>query len=269
VNQEVSEVLMSAVTIPDMARIVVEHGLIPVPVDLDLATLAPSTEALEAAITPKARAIVVAHLFGIRAQLDRLVQLAHARRLFVIEDLAQGFAGWPEPVASLADASVYSFGPIKSATAVGGGLACSNSLAIIARMRSLQSCHPQQSRMAMAQRLLKYSLLHAASQRPVFDLVVGSMRLFGQDFDRRFAELVRGFPVSSLFDKLRIRPSPALVRLLLRRVQHFDHAQLARRAELAQPRRSLPAIRRSTHFSSRRKEVSGSETATWTDATTS
>ena len=228
-----SEMLMSAVTIPDMARIAVEHGLIPVPVDLELATLAPSIEALEAAITPKARAIVVAHLFGTRVPLDALAQLAHARGLFVIEDLAQGFAGWPEPIASPAAATLYSFGPIKTATAVAGGLAHVRDDQLLTTMDRLQSQYPQQSRLAMANRLLKYAALKTASQRPAYDLLVGCMRVLGQDFDRCFAELVRGFPGAGLLTKLRQRPSAALVQLMLRRLRHFDPAHLARRAKQA------------------------------------
>lgn len=48
-----SEVIMSAVTIKDMPRIVRHHGLVPVPVDIDLATLAPRLDLLEAAVSSK------------------------------------------------------------------------------------------------------------------------------------------------------------------------------------------------------------------------
>src|SRR5215467_3950265 len=48
-----SEVLVSAITIPDMVRIIQSHGLVPVPVDLDPDSLAIDTESLERAVTPK------------------------------------------------------------------------------------------------------------------------------------------------------------------------------------------------------------------------
>ena len=64
-----AEVLMSAITHPDMARIVERHGLVAVPVDLDLATLAPRPDLLERALTPRTRILVVAHLFGARSDL--------------------------------------------------------------------------------------------------------------------------------------------------------------------------------------------------------
>src|SRR4051794_3924978 len=53
-----SEVIMSAVTIPDMARIVQHHRLTPVPVDVHGRTLQPVTEDLERSITPRTRAIL-------------------------------------------------------------------------------------------------------------------------------------------------------------------------------------------------------------------
>jgi perosamine synthetase len=58
------EVLVSAVTHPDMVRILEAHGLVAVPVDLDIGTLAPSLDSAERLVTERTRAILVAHLFG-------------------------------------------------------------------------------------------------------------------------------------------------------------------------------------------------------------
>src|SRR5215470_18059623 len=59
-----SEILMSALTIREMADIARKHGLVPVPLDLNLDKLAPVVSTMEATITPRTRAIVIAHLFG-------------------------------------------------------------------------------------------------------------------------------------------------------------------------------------------------------------
>ncbi len=53
-----------AITHPDMVAIVAAHGLVPVPVDIDTATMAPTLASLHRAISPQARALVVAHLLG-------------------------------------------------------------------------------------------------------------------------------------------------------------------------------------------------------------
>lgn len=56
---------MTALNIPDMVRIVEDHGLVPVPVDVDPYTLAPTVEAVKAATTDKTKAIVFAYIFGV------------------------------------------------------------------------------------------------------------------------------------------------------------------------------------------------------------
>ena len=84
---------LSAVTIPDMARIIEHHGLVPVPVDVDAGTLEPRVSRLERAITPRTRAIMVAHLFGTRMDMGPIIELARQHDLLVIEDCAQAFVG--------------------------------------------------------------------------------------------------------------------------------------------------------------------------------
>src|ERR1700682_5063648 len=63
------EVLVSAVTHPDMVRILEAHELVAVPVDLSIATLAPKLELAERLVTARTAAILVAHLFGGRVAM--------------------------------------------------------------------------------------------------------------------------------------------------------------------------------------------------------
>jgi len=87
------EVLVSAVTHPDMVRIIEAHGLVAVPVDLDIGTLAPSLELAERLVNHKTRAILVAHLFGGRFNMGATVAFAKRHRLLLWEDCAQAFTG--------------------------------------------------------------------------------------------------------------------------------------------------------------------------------
>ncbi len=73
-----SEVLMSALTVPDMVRIVEHHGLVPVPVDLIEHGCTPSLESLRRSVTPATRVLVVAHLFGTRILMEPILQFARA-----------------------------------------------------------------------------------------------------------------------------------------------------------------------------------------------
>ncbi|MDA0652775.1 MAG: aminotransferase class V-fold PLP-dependent enzyme, partial [Proteobacteria bacterium] len=90
---EGDEVLFSALNIRGMVTIARRAGLMPVPVDLDIAHMAPSIENLRAAITPKSKVLVVAHLFGTRLDMQPLVDFAHQHDLLLVEDCAQAFNG--------------------------------------------------------------------------------------------------------------------------------------------------------------------------------
>src|SRR5690606_8629667 len=94
-----AEVLFSAITVSDMPRVAREHGWTPVALDLDPETLAPPPGALAAAAGPRARAVVLTHLFGGRADLTAAIREARERGLLVVEDCAQAYAGpgWTGP----------------------------------------------------------------------------------------------------------------------------------------------------------------------------
>jgi dTDP-4-amino-4,6-dideoxygalactose transaminase len=224
-----SEVLITALTIPDMVRIIKDHDLVPVPVDVELDTMAPQMELLRRAITPATRAIVVAHLFGGRVPLEPILALVRQHQLLVIEDCAQAYAageyrGHPE-----ADVSMFSFGPIKTATALGGAVLRVHDREVLRRMRAQQDAYPRQSRWRYLRRLLKYALLKAVSPRPVFKLVVYGCRVAHRDYDRMLNAAVRGFPGPGFMQRIRQRPSPPLLALLKRRLRRYKTKRLAKR----------------------------------------
>ena len=88
-----SEVLVSAVTIEDMPRIITEHGLVPVPVDMDMQTLQVSLDSLERARTPRTRLLLLAHLFGTRMPMQAVVEFSDKYDIVLLEDCAQGYTG--------------------------------------------------------------------------------------------------------------------------------------------------------------------------------
>jgi len=224
-----SEVLISAITIPDMVRIIEDHGLVPVPIDLEVSQMAPQIELLRRAITPAARAIVVAHLFGGHILMEPILELARKHGLLVIEDCAQAFADQTYRGHPQADVSMFSFGPIKTATALGGGILRVRDAELLARMRSRQAEYPVQGRGAYLRRLLKYALLKAFSVRPVVKIVVGFCRVIHYDYDRMINGAVRGFAGPGFFRRIRQRPCPALLSLLKRRLRSYDLRRLERR----------------------------------------
>jgi dTDP-4-amino-4,6-dideoxygalactose transaminase len=224
-----SEVLLSAVTIPDMARIVEHHGLVPVPVDLDARTMAPSVERLRQAITPATRAIVIAHLFGGRIPMEPIHELARQHGLAVIEDCAQAhdgqYRGHPQ-----SDAAMFSFGPIKTATALGGALLCIRDRRLLEPMRRIHASYPVQQRWTFVKRLLKYTALKTLSTRPVYTCLIGTCRMVGYNYDRMVNGAVRGFAGPAFFERIRKQPSVPLLALLGRRLRNYPRKRFERRA---------------------------------------
>ncbi|TMD19068.1 MAG: DegT/DnrJ/EryC1/StrS aminotransferase family protein, partial [Chloroflexi bacterium] len=139
-----SEVMFSAVTHPDMPRLAMHHGLVPVPVDLDRGTLAPRPDALTRALTPRTRILVVAHLFGGLVDLDLAWEMCESRGVLLVEDCAQAFRGPLDTGNPLADVSMFSFGMLKTATALGGALFTVRNASLLQRMRDIQAAWPQQ-----------------------------------------------------------------------------------------------------------------------------
>jgi dTDP-4-amino-4,6-dideoxygalactose transaminase len=229
-----SEVLMSAITIGDMVRIVEHHGLRAVPVDIDPETCALRTDMLEAAITPHSRLVLVAHLFGSRMPMTDIVTLARRHSLMVLEDCAQaftadGYRGHPET-----DVAMFSFGPIKTATALGGAIFCMRDAALLAQLNQRTQSYPVQTQGFFRQRVAKYAGLKALSYRWPYTLLVTLTCLAGRSHDTLISGAVRGFSAGELINKIRYQPSVALIALLTRRIQHFTPANLAARIQAAQ-----------------------------------
>lgn len=226
-----SEILMSAVNVPAMFRLVEEHGLVPVPLDIDAGGLRPALADVRQAITPRTRAIVVAHLFGTRADVDDIAALARERDVLLIEDHAQAFSGVPDTTPPSADVALWSFGPIKAATALGGAVVTARSRPLIERMRAIESAYPVQSWARYASRLLKYAMLKATSYRFPFGVLVRVLSWVGVDTDAWLNARVRSFGDVGLVSALRRRPQRSLVALLDRRLRDFDVLGVARRRQ--------------------------------------
>ncbi len=228
------EVLVSAVTHPDMVRIIRGHGLCAVPVDIEPETLAPRQEALEAALTPRTRVLLVAHLFGGRMDLGPLVRFAGRHGLLLVEDCAQAFQGPDSMVDPASDVSMYSFGTLKTSTALGGAVLRVRDREVRRRMRGLREGYPVQRRSEYAGKLIRVLCLLAFSRPWPYGSLAWACARLGPDLDALLNGVVRAFPpgesMEVLFRRLRRRPSTPLLSVLERRLRMFDGARLARRA---------------------------------------
>ena len=98
-------------------------GATPCFVDIDTATYTLDPGRLEAAITPRTRAIVPVHLYGAPADMQPILAIAQAHGLLVIEDCAQAHGATTDGrrAGTLGDAAAFSFYPTKNLGALGDG----------------------------------------------------------------------------------------------------------------------------------------------------
>jgi len=117
------EVITVAAGFPTTVTPILQNGLIPVYVDIDLSTYVANEAALEAAISPKTRAIMMAHTLGNPFNLDLVTRLAEKHNLWVIEDSCDGLGGTykGKTLGSFGDMSTFSFYPAHHITTGEGG----------------------------------------------------------------------------------------------------------------------------------------------------
>lgn len=134
------EVLVPAFTWIATANSVVQAGARPVFVDIDLDTFCIDPSRIEAAISPRTRAIMPVHQFGFAADMDRILPIARAHGLRVIEDAACAFGTTIRGVhvGGMGDAGCFSFHPRKAITTGEGGMVTTHSDAIAQQCRSLR-----------------------------------------------------------------------------------------------------------------------------------
>jgi len=136
------EVIVPAQTFIATWLAVSHAGATPVPVDIAPASHNIDPELLEAAITPRTRAIIPVHLFGRPADMAAINATARRHGLFVLEDAAQahgaGFQG--KRAGNLGDAAAFSFYPGKNLGALGdGGAVTTDDDALAERLRGLRN----------------------------------------------------------------------------------------------------------------------------------
>jgi dTDP-4-amino-4,6-dideoxygalactose transaminase len=135
------EVITTPFTFIATTEVVSAIGATPVFVDIDEHTFNLDLSQVEAAITPRTKAIIPVHLFGQPVNMTRLMTIAEAHQLAVIEDCAQATgACWGEKrVGNIGQIGCFSFYPTKNLGACGdGGAVTTNDPAIAALIRSLR-----------------------------------------------------------------------------------------------------------------------------------
>ncbi|MBA3341111.1 MAG: DegT/DnrJ/EryC1/StrS family aminotransferase [Gemmatimonadaceae bacterium] len=142
------EVILPTFTIISCASAISRLGATPVVVDCDQATWNMDVSKIESRITPRTRAIMVVHIYGLPVDMDPVLELAARYGLSLIEDaaemLGQTYRG--RPCGSFGDISTFSFYPNKHVTTGEGGMIVTDDEALAERCRSLRNLAFQPAR---------------------------------------------------------------------------------------------------------------------------
>jgi perosamine synthetase len=190
------EVILPTFTIISCAAAVVRAGATPVLVDCDPKTWCMDVDQVAAAITPRTRAIMAVHIYGLPVDMGPLLELARHHDLKVIEDAAEmhGQTYHGRPCGSFGDISTFSFYPNKLVTTGEGGMVLTDDDVLAARCRSLRNLCFQSHQRFVHEELgwnMRMSNLQAAvgvAQLERLDEFVERKRHMG----RKYTEQLRG-----------------------------------------------------------------------------
>jgi len=117
------EVITVAAGFPTTVTPILQNNLVPVYVDINMETYVANEEQMEAAISPKTKAIMMAHTLGNPFNLDLVEKLAKKHNLWLIEDSCDGLGGTykDKNLGSFGDFSTFSFYPAHHITTGEGG----------------------------------------------------------------------------------------------------------------------------------------------------
>ena len=139
------EVITADFTFAATVEVIALLQLTPVLVDVDMDNMNISIEGIKRAITPKTKAIVPVHLFGLAANMDAIMEIAAAHNLYVIEDNAQAIGanytskdGVKRKVGTIGHVASTSFFPSKNLGCYGdGGAIFTNDGALAHKIRGI------------------------------------------------------------------------------------------------------------------------------------
>jgi perosamine synthetase len=122
--QEGDEVIAPSFAFAAIANVLLQERLTPVFVDIDPRTLNITPAAVEAAIGPRTRAVVVVHTFGYPAEIDAIRKITRQHKLALIEDACEALGADVngKKVGTFGDAAIFAFYPNKQITTGEGGI---------------------------------------------------------------------------------------------------------------------------------------------------
>lgn len=191
------EVILPTFTIISCAMAITKAGAVPVLIDSDLHTWNMCEEEIEKKITPRTKAIVIVHLYGLPVKVDKILALAEKYHLKVIEDAAEmhGQTYKGKPCGSFGDISTFSFYPNKHVTTGEGGMLMTDDEQLAERCRLLRNLCFQRDARYMHDEIsgnYRFTNLQAAvgiAQLERLDEFVGKKRWMGSYYTEKLCDI--------------------------------------------------------------------------------
>ncbi len=191
------EVILPTFTIISCAGAVVRAGATPVVVDCDPVTWNMTAQHIEEKISPKTRAIMLVHIYGLPVDMDPILELATKHNIPIIEDAAEmhGQTYKNRPCGSFGAISTFSFYPNKHITTGEGGMLATDDNALAERCQSLRNLCFQPAKRFVHESLgwnYRFTNLQAAvglAQLEQLDEFVKLKREMGKYYNKHLAGL--------------------------------------------------------------------------------
>ena len=228
-----SEILVTDINIPDMCKIIAGHNLTAIPLPVNKQTLNISPAEMECAITPSTKAILITHLFGAIMDTDELIAIARKYNLIVFEDCAQAYAGNLYEGNPESDVVMFSFGLIKTNTAVRGAIINIKDPALHTNVSTRNEQYDKQDTSSFLKKLFKAALVKLLTTKAIYTGFYSLAKASGKDFEEVLAGFTKGFPGDDIFKQIRYRPCLPNIKLLQNKLDNFKQHDIATRIQLA------------------------------------
>ena len=194
------EVISTPFTFVATAETIAILGARPVYVDIDPLTFNIDPTKIEAAITPKTKAIIPVHLYGQPADMDPIVQIARKHRISIIEDSAQamGASYKGKRVCAIGDIGCISFFPSKNLGCFGdGGMLVTDDATLAGKMRMIAA---HGSKVRYYHEILGLNSRLDTMQAAILSVKLRYLEAYNAARQRaasRYGELLAGLPVTT------------------------------------------------------------------------
>tara|TARA_Y100001936_G_scaffold249342_1_gene299446 strand:- start:761 stop:1525 length:765 start_codon:yes stop_codon:yes gene_type:complete len=151
----------------------------------------------------------------------------------IVEDCAQAYAGINSYIKETkTDLSMFSFGSIKSITALGCAIGFTSNDVLYSLIKKRFSKYERLSNNRFRSKILKYLLLKILSEPFIYGIFISICKALNIDYDKVIISTIRNFPSNELLKSIRMYPPNSQLKYLLYRLINVDENHFAKRIKV-------------------------------------